>query len=185
MLICEPTSVPGDLHDTDIKASIIHVKSPAHHAKLIYPVVRAVLMRWDVVGMRPADSTLRSAANQYGTGDVTLAHVLAGVTSHHDQEKARRIDDDHLQGVTSAVTPPPQAALYCPGAARQYLENEFHFEFQGQPHWTAEPKAPLPWPADCQPFGAPAQAGPPPGLAQASPGAAAGPVPTPTIRLDA
>ena len=111
MLICEPSSVPDELHDTDTKASIIHVKSPAHHAKLIYPVVRAVLMRWDEVGMRPADSTIRTTANQYGTGDVTLAHVLAGATSHHDLDKARRADDDHLQGVTSTVTPPPQAAL--------------------------------------------------------------------------
>ena len=117
MHICEPTSVPEALRDTDKKSGIFNVKGSTH-ARLIYPAVRAVLMRWDVVGDIPSNSTLRSTASQCGTGDVTLAPILAGANAYEHLDNARRLDDDHLQGITVPCNPPPPAALYCPGAAR-------------------------------------------------------------------
>ena len=159
-LICAATNVPGAfLHDK--KKAILAVHGPKHHARLIYPEVRALLMRYDVVGTDPSHSTIRTATHQSGTGDFTLAHVLAGVSDPDELAHAQRYDDGHLQGVLHLPAPPPPEALRCPQSARQYIYDEHHIELQDDPtlEWAADPSEPLPWPS----VRSPAATEPPPG----------------------
>jgi len=147
MLLCAAKTVPTEF-SLDRKQAVLPVNGPSHHARLIYPYVRALLMRYDVAGTKTAHSTIRTATHQSGIGDYTLAHLLAGVDDADTLHQAELCDVGHLQGLLPQQAAPPQAALRCPRTARMYLEDDLHIVLPADPtlEWAADRAGPLPWP---------------------------------------